>query len=680
MNKKIIFSLFTLILLIGLIGFAFSDGETTTKTIDVGVMKEIFANIFGNGVNVISGENGNTLTFLDRGSVNISGDLFENVEKDSSIVLDSSGNIKSADLTASGDTSFNFKGDGTYKILKGERIKYENGKAIISGKAGDSIGFKPELLDESGNNIGKFSNIKLNGDSIDIEKAGESTTIKGNFDMGDNSIKGIGNNAGEITVSKDGRISEIWTGTDATMKGVNFKVSGKTLNIYYDENFDVSSHVNENYFNYGINKISAGGTGFSSDLGKTNNIFGDMKTTKYVDTVIGTKTRDLGFTLDGNGGNLEISRDTTNSDLGFNIKGDGDYIINNGRAIIESQEISKIVNGKLTPTGESSLFVKANEDKEGLLYSYNLNFNNGEYKLENNLFENKAGNVLVNLNNEWEDYIKKINGRDANEIIKLKEEIDGEKGVNARDYAYLLKDREGLVKMFCEARDSANENKDGVKISLEELIARYMLEGGAEYESGYPIYDYDHIGSNAPVWGSTIGLDNIGDPTLLKKLKDFGFIPEDFQISRSETMTNELYQNTLSAHFSNIQDSLTAFAGELARRKDVFEADFKQAYGEDEFKKMTDDEKYFWLTYYFNSGEGAGKGQLTGTKYYTYNANGEPIVVQGKGRENVYKSWTGPEPGQWGSSGGEGTSSLFNAVLSEATYKLFKLSKIFSYV
>ncbi len=656
-----------------LIGLVFSAEETISKTIDIGNLIGEGLDITANGVEFIKKENENTLiNFLEGGSASINGSLFMNVKESSSIELDNTGRIVFADLTATEKTIFTLGGTD-YEIPKGGRIKYEEGKpAVFYGKAGDSLRFKNKLFDESGNDIGKFSNLKLNGESIKIERIGENSIIEGNFEIGNDKIKGFGGNAGKITLSKDGKISEIWKNTDATVGNMNHKVSGNNLKMYYDDNFNPLEHKNENYFNYGKGKISAGGTGFSSDLGKINNIFGDMNTTKFVQG-IGTKERNLGFTL--NGGNLEI--DTKNPNLGFNIKSEGDFIINNGRTIIESQKISKIVDGKLTSLGKSYLFVTADYgegESYGLSYSYDLNFNEGEYTLKDNVLTNKKGYVRFNANTEWEDYIRKIKESDVNEKAILKAKIDEEKGVDTRDYIYLLKDKEGLVKSFCEARDSANENVYGVKISLEELIARYMLEGGAYYKSGYPIYDYDKMGPNAPVWGSTIGLDNIGDSALLKKLKEDKFIPKDFQIGRPETMTNEQYQDTTSAHFSNIKDSLTAFAGELARRKSVFETDFKGTYGEEEFKRMSDDEKYFWLTYYFNSGEGAGKGQLIGTKYYTYSSStGEKIVVQGKGREDFYKPWTGSEPGHV-------RSAHFNAVLSEATYKLMKKLGIFNYV
>lgn len=666
MKNKIILSLFIVIMLIGIV---LPAGETTTTTIEKGTMKEIFANILGNGINVVEGENGNTITFLDGGSLNISGVLYENVTESSSIELNNAGNITFADLTASKNTTF-ILGGTEYKIPKGGRIKYEEGKPAIF--YGDSLEFKEGSSD-------KFTKVNLLGESLKFEKIGESNIITGNVKIGNDEFKGLDENVGKITLSKDGRITEIWKGTDATMKNVNFKVSGDNLKMYYDENFVASSHANENYFNYGKNKINVGGTGFSSNLGKTNNIFGDMKVAKEVKG-IGTKTRDLGFTL--NGGNLEISKDMSiNDDLSFNVKGDGDYIINNGRAVIYSQKgYVKDNKGKYVLSDENIVFVKENY-KDGLSYSYDINFNNDEYTLKSNVFTNKKGNVFVNLNNEWEDYIRKINERDINEINKLKEEINGEKGVNARDYAYLLKDREGLVKMFVEARDSANKNILGTKLSMEELVTRYMLEGGALYQDGYPVYVYDHEGLNTEIYGSRIGLDYIGEANSLEELKKYKLIPENFQIKSLVEMRNEQYQDTTTAYFYNIKDSITAFAGEFTRRKAVFERDFKEAYGEQDFNLMADDEKYFWLTKYENSGEAAGKGELTGTKYTAYSSStGEKIVVQGKGRENVYKSWTGPEPGQWGSGASAGSSSLFNAVLSEATYKLFKLSKIFSYV
>lgn len=661
MKIKIIFSLFVLIFLIGIVipaegdaGEATTIGIDTTETIEVGE-----TDITASGIEFVTKDNGNTLiNFLNGGIVTINGIEFGNASAGSMIELNSSGDIMSADLTATKDKTVFTIGERDYDLLKGMRVKYENGKAIVYGDSGDSFNFKSSSSEES-------TNVKLIDNTIRIEDSESGSILTGNCNIGENKIIGIGENVGKVTVSGNGKISKVWVNTEATINGISHEASGSSLNIYYEEGFDASSHAGENYFNYGESSISLGGEGFTSSLGKENEAFGNMKTSKVVKN-IGTKTRELEIKMEG--GNLEISKDTAITyDLAFDINGEGDYTINNGREVISSKE--------------GNIFVKANEDKEGLLYSYDLNINN-EYTLESNIFKDKLGNILVNANKPWETAVLSIKTLDDAQVEKIKIAIKKETGVIPKDYTYLFdeENKETMVKWFEEATNSANQNVYGTEISVEELWTRAMLEGGANYKSGYFVYDYDNVGNDVSVYGSTIGLDNIGESGVIEKLKEDNFIPDNFEIDSSETMINEQYQETTTAQFYNIKDALTAFAGELASRKHVFETDFKEAYGEEEFAKLTDEEGYFWLTYYFNAGAGAGKGQLTGTKYSAYSSTtGEKVMIQGEGR-SMYSSWTGAIPGSADSNIGIGKSAKYNSILSEATYMLVERLGIFDFL
>ena len=665
MIKKTFFLFCIFILLIGIIPSAELIKEISTATLE-NVGSLISDELANEDISVASatitkeGDNNRISFFGENPSAKIKNDLFENIDTNelAYLELNDLGEIVTADLTASEDTIFSF--DGTpYEVNKGGRIYYKDGKVISYGK---SIGIKEESSD-------KFTTLDCLGESLEFEKDDSGNSIvAGNLKIGNDEAMG------KVTLS-NGKISEVWTDSDVTINGINNKISGKNVKISYDNNFDLSN-CNGNCINYGDEKISLMGSGFTTNLGEENNLFGNMENEKSVGGII--KTRDLEIEL--NEGILEISKDMADSDLSFNVQGEGNYIINNGRAIIESQKMSKIINGEAIYSGDY-LFVKATEDKEGVLYSYDLNFNEGEYKLEDNIFTNEKGYVRFNGNTPGENVIYNINNLDKNKVAEIIKDIEKEKGARARDYTYLVdeENQEELMKWFYEATDSANQNIYGIKISPEELWTRVMLEGGAYYEEGYIVHDYDNIGHDVPVWGSTLGMDHIGDPSSLKKLIDPKFVPEGFQLNPSP-MTNELYQDTTSAYFDNIKDALTGFAGELARRKYVFETDFKKAYGEEEFKKITDDEKYFWLTYYFNAGEGAGKGELTGTKYNTYDKYGDPIVAQGEGREKVYLPWIGPKPGTWESGIGEGRSARFNALLSESTYSFIKKLGIFNWI
>ena len=660
MKIKIIFFLFALILLVGIVipaegdaGEATTIGVDATETMDVGE-----ADITASGIEFVTKDNGNTLiNFLNGGIVTINGIKFGNTSAGSMIELNSSGEIMSADLTATKDKTVFTLDENDYELLKGMRVKYENGKAIVYGGSGDSFNFKSSSSEES-------TNVELTGNTIRIEDSESGSILTGNCNIGENKISGIEENVGKITLNKNGEISTVWIGTDATINGISHEAFGNSLNIYYEDNFDVSSHAGENYFNYGENSISLGGESFTSSLGEENEVFGNMKNTKAVKN-IGTKTRELKITMKG--GSLEISKDTAiTSDLAFDINGKGDYTINNGRTVISSKE--------------SNILVKTNEDKEGLLYSYDLNIND-KYALESNMFKDNLGNILVNANKPWETTVLSIKTLSDAQVENIKTAIKKETGVIPKDYTYLFdeENKETMVKWFEEAANSANQNIYGTEISVEELWTRIMLEGGANYKSGYFVYDYDNVGNDVSVYGSTIGLDNIGESGVIEKLKEDNFIPDSFEIDSSEVMTNEQYQETTTAHFYNIKDALTAFAGELASRKHIFETDFKEAYGEEELAKLTDEEGYFWLTYYFNAGVGAGKGQLTGTKYSAYSGiTGEKIIIQGEGR-SMYSSWTGAIPGSADSNIGIGKSAKYNSILSEATYMLVEKLGIFDF-
>jgi hypothetical protein len=625
MKIKIILFLFILIMLIGI---TLSAGETTSKTVAVGVTEEILKDVTASGVDLNKGNDGSTLTFLEGGSADIKGALFNNVEKSSSIKLDNNEEIISADLTATSDTSFNFKKIGeTYALSKGSRLIYENGKVTVEKEGGkDSFGLKQEVLDESGNDIGRSVNIKMNGDSINIEKNTEGNTIfTGNFDMGDNKVSGIGTNAGRITVSnKDGRISEIWKGTDVTMKNVDFNVVGGNLNMYYDENFVASAHSNENYFNYAKDKISAGGTGFTSDLTKSTNIFGDMKTTKEV-TGIGTKTRDLDITL--NGGTLDISKDTSSKDdLAFNVNGNGDYIIDDGRSVIYSQK-------KPVKAGESSneyeILVKTDcgdGSSYGLSSSYNINLNNDQYILKDNLFEDKNGDVLVNANTPWENVAYIAGNIDSNEANNIRTEMEKEdKLIYVDDPNFLTwikgEDGEAIMKEVYTSADTANQNKYGVEISPLELYGAMKSEGwGFKADSSsLPPFESFIEQPDKGGYGGEFGLTYSVNTQVSESLKDGGFIPEDIELIKG---TNSFF----SQDQLKVKDAFTYFAGVLAQKKYFFQKDFKALYGEDEYNSLTSDEESYWTTYYFNAGEGAGKNALKNREenYVTVWEGGRP--------------------------------------------------------
>ena len=101
--------------------------------------------------------------------------------------------------------------------------------------------------------------------------------------------------------------------------------------------------------------------------------------------------------------------------------------------------------------------------------------------------------------------------------------------------------------------------------------------------------------------------------------------------------------------------------------KHAFFEDFKGAYGEDEFRRLSKDEIYFWTSFYYNCGSGCGKGQLTGEMY----KDGRGNVVKGKGRENLYKPLEHEETGI--------RDPRTNALIRSVTRKWIDSTGVFEY-
>lgn len=585
MKIKLILSFFVIILLIGIV---LPAGETTSETIDVGIVKEIgnligpdiaTDYIIGNGINFAKSENENTLTFLKGGSAKIGESDYKNVEEGSSIKLDNAGKITFADLTASEDAVFTF--DKTdYKLLKGGRIKYEGGKAVIYGNEGSSFEFKEK-------SSGTFTDISLLGKSVEFEKSGENSILTGNFKIGEDEIKGL-DGVGRATLSKNGRILEIGQGTDATIGGINNKVSGENLKMYYEDNFNPLEYKNENYINYGKEKISANGTGFSFNLGKTNKIFGDMKTN---------------FEVTLNGGNMEISKDATHPDLAFKIESneESNYEIKNGRTVIYSEKGYTLKEGKVSLSDENSIFVEA-DYKDDLSSSYDINLDN-KYKLEDNLFKDNNENVLVNLNTPWETTSLNVKSFDP----KLKEqkiqEIESLTGYKTfKNWSPFLKDKE-LAKQVFVYSDTANNNKYGTTISSTELFATAagegMFAGGADspYER-YKLQQKLKLSGDASIISFTP--DDLGITYLqsdLKALRKGGFISPD----------TEFYADISAV---KAEDAFKWVAAELAYKKYLSEVAAKKYVGEKEYGNWPENKKFALVTYFFNAGQGTGEKSL----------------------------------------------------------------------
>jgi len=600
----------------------FGEGEHAIGNL-IGELEK--TDISVSSVRVEKKEESNRITFLKDGNADIKGALFENVEALSYIEVDNEGNIKEAYLkVGEGGSSFIFDGE-PYHIPEGGIIEYKDGEIIV--KEVDSF----EYGNKESNELTK---VNLLGESIKVKNVGGNYIITGDSKIGNNEILGIGDNIGKATLSKNGEIIEIWGGTDATIGNIKHQTTER-LKVYYDKDFNPLDHQNENYFNYGKDSISLGGSGFTTKLGEENNVFGDMETEKYIQGQKIPKTRNLEITL--NGGNLEISKDKSKDYLAFDVDGDGDFVIDNGRTIIwgdysERGLVEK--DGRTVLSDQSKIFVKASEDKEGLLYSYDLNLND-KYILENNLFKDKKGNVLVNTNKPWEDVIRKgseltyINEKEEKVLTKEAEDILNliwdERGVRPRKYNLFADDQndEDMVKWAYEAAKIANNNAYGIKVSPEEVFAVFMLEGGSR-EGLQEAYRYDHY---AYIPSEAVGLDNIGDPSEIAKLKAGNFIPANFEIGETYPWMNERNEETTAAEFNNPLDAYIALAGEYAYRKKNSLDRYKKDYGEDASKKLTKVQEILLTYYSYNCGEGCLQNAL------------------GNVEENIFKNWERKDEG-----------------------------------
>ncbi|MBS3152304.1 hypothetical protein J4230_02740 [Candidatus Woesearchaeota archaeon] len=300
-----------------------------------------------NGITTLTIEEGGRLDIKDKaiGKTRV----YSNIAKGGVFKLNEKGEITEADITSNDKGSqFSF-GDKLIDVKPNTRVVYRNGQIVVYGKE------KSFTLSSSLNEKDKGSNIKI----ID----GDSVTINGNEIIGvgfqgeDFKVAGLNGGFGRVVLN-DGRIITIGKGTDAVVQGIQHKVSGSSLNVYHDKDFDPSLHSDENYFNYGENKIFLGGNGFTSSLREGNKIFPEYIQNEYEGSHAEREAR-LEFTPQD--GNLEISRlSQANRPLALGINSDGKFIVNNGRWKLEADG--------------SNIYNKI-EKKPHYALAYDMNFN-----------------------------------------------------------------------------------------------------------------------------------------------------------------------------------------------------------------------------------------------------------------------------------------------------------------
>jgi len=590
MIKKImiLFCIF-IFLIIGISGTDFNPeiiGEFTedgveligSDTLKFGEGEYDIGNLIGEEIEVIASkvwvekkEESNKIIFQEEGYVNVNGNLFKNAKKLSSIEVDSEGNVKGAYLTATKDNTVFFLEGREHQISAGQTIILKNGKITLEG--GDSLRIKDESSE-------KFIDVGFLGESLEIEKNLEGNSVfTGDFTIGNDEARGT------ATVYA-GKIYEIGKNTEATIKGINNKVFENNLKVSYDNDFDLSN-CKENCINYGNDKISLIGSGFTTNLGEKNDIFGDMQNEKYVH-LIGTKERNLEIEL--NGGSLEIKKDLSNSNLGFDIKHEGDFVIDNGRAVIYSEKDIKLE--------EQRLFVKARYDEE-LTYSYDLNFNEGEYILENNIFKDNKGNELFNGNLPWENVVYNADKISETEARNIKKRLQAEGRLIYEGDPFFLdwikgECGEAIIKEIYLAQETANQNKDGIKGSPLDLYGLLKAEGAGFQgvdEYGYQSIPFFEMFCDTPqrkIVG-TAGLTLVGSKKNVEILKDGNYIPKNLQV---ESITG-------SGYYMPKQSTKNVFvyaAGVFNNQEKKLRDSIIKLYGEEELNKMSKDEFAYWKT------------------------------------------------------------------------------------
>jgi hypothetical protein len=90
-------------------------------------------NISGGGVTVEKSEGISKITFDEEGGLNVSGNEFGNVDNNSYIELDSEGEIISANLTATNNTSFTFGGENV-SVKGGTQVLMEDEEITVIGE------------------------------------------------------------------------------------------------------------------------------------------------------------------------------------------------------------------------------------------------------------------------------------------------------------------------------------------------------------------------------------------------------------------------------------------------------------------------------------------------------------------------------------------------------------------
>jgi hypothetical protein len=362
-----------------------------------------------------------TFTIREKGYLKIRTEdkeiIYKNIKSGGILKLNEEGNVIEADIT-SDEYGGNFIfGNEIVGVPPDTRLVYKDGQIKVYGKG------KSFKLSQS------FEGKVTGSNEITILE-GESVTIIGNRVIGKSfegegfSVKALGENFGEVTFS-GGKIVNIGESTNAVINGIEHKTFKGDLNIYYGEVFDASLHKNENYFNYGKDRILLGGNGFTSRLRKGNEIFPEYIENMY-DGSYSEREGRLEFTLKG--GNLEVIKASTKGrPLAVDINSNGNFEIKNGKWTFDTDGtniFSKIDKEPPFPIATDMRFNYL--DNEGNTKVYDLDISSMFSVALTPEDKARIRNEMVNLKN-----LKKRKEEELNflegvpEIKKISKRIDG---------------------------------------------------------------------------------------------------------------------------------------------------------------------------------------------------------------------------------------------------------------
>lgn len=581
--------------------------------------------------------------------VKLGENIYEDMESDSFFQFDSEGSLIGADLIASDETLWSFPEYGyeDFALSKGDRITIEEGIFHFQKGESDST---DTLFNWNGESF------ELLGDSfkMNLDENG-NYFFNGNLKTDLYDISGTGEEFGSFVLDRDNKIVEVWKGTKASLYGIDLEASGNNVKISYKDDFDVSKHEGTNYFNFGDNKINAGGSGWGFRLeDEENKPFGNMMTEKEFH---GQEPKKRFLDVSLYGGNVEIEKKTVlkpnycyfncesgktgyfeEKDVGFSIKAEGLFQVDNGRVTfgskIETNTEGMVfhptiqrdtLDGKIIPASDMKeksfydgedfaanvdLFVKKSDFSENSFsYDMNIEYNGKEYSIQDNIFRDNQGNELVNANYWWENV--RLNALESLENEGLFNEVSGEikseTGVTPNDYRYFAADSdyEGIFKNCYNAADFVmNNNEIGFENLSPGEVCTVLLQEGFLHTT-YNLRPYEEDANYMPI-NYNLGLDTLTSPGVFESRKEQGLIPDFIKFynleggQAYEDKTVERYD----ANFKNIEEATYAFAGEYAYYKKFSQDAIVENYGQEYYDGLTETEKSIAAYSAFNGGKG----------------------------------------------------------------------------